>query len=162
MSTRGAFLSSEIQQGVEQQLLGAGSCETDSQLSPVTSQLCAAASRANHNGPEETNGNEASLLLANQERGVADSNSSGGKTFYLRGLLPIIMIINATHSQPKQTKITKRVIALKTSHFFHKNHAQIQTSTTQHCRVIMTNIIMLLFVDYVLTCTVSRHQRTSR
>lgn len=121
VSTRGAFLSSEIQQGVEQQLLGAGSCETDSQLSPVTSQLYAAASLwANHNGPEETNGNEASLLLANQERGVADSNSSGGKTFYLRGLLPIIMIINATHSQPKQTKITKRIIALKTSHFFTK------------------------------------------
>lgn len=36
---------------------------------------------ANHNGPEEANGNEASLLLANQERGVAESNSSGGKQF---------------------------------------------------------------------------------
>lgn len=85
MSTRSALLSSEIQQGVEQQLLGAGACETDSQLRPVTSQLYAAASLwANHNGPEETNGNETSLLLANQERGVADSNSSGGKTLLLK------------------------------------------------------------------------------
>lgn len=114
VSTRGAFLSSEIQQGVEQQLLGAGSCETDSQLRPVTSQLYTA---ANHNGPEETNGNEDNLLLANQKRGVADSNSSGGKTFNSRGLLSIIMIIGVTHSQTKQSKIIKRVIT-KTSHFF--------------------------------------------
>lgn len=108
VSTRGAFLSSEIQQGVEQQLLGAGSCETDSQLSPVTSQLYATASLwANHNGPEETNGNEASLLLANQERGVADSISSGGKTFDSSGLLLIIMIISQTHSQPKHPTLLK-------------------------------------------------------
>lgn len=136
MSTRGALLSSEIQQGVEQQLLGAGACETDSQLSPVTSQLYAAASLwANHNGPEETNGNETSLLLANQERGVADSNSSGGKTFYLRGLSHIIIIISVTRSQPQLSKTVKRVILLKTSHFLNKNLPQIQTSITQHCRV---------------------------
>lgn len=68
--------------GVEQHLLGAGLCETDGQLSPITAQLYATASLwANHNGPEEANGNEASLLLANQERGVAESNSSGGKLF---------------------------------------------------------------------------------
>lgn len=61
--------------------MGAGVCETDGQLSPVTAQLYATASVwANHNGPEEANGNEACLLLANQERGVAESNSSGGKT----------------------------------------------------------------------------------
>nr|XP_046257116.1 protein phosphatase 1 regulatory subunit 1C isoform X1 [Scatophagus argus] len=72
----------ELQLGVEQQLLGAELCETDSQLSPVTAQLYATASLwANHNGPEEANGNEASLLLANQERGVAESSSSGGKMF---------------------------------------------------------------------------------
>ena len=64
---------------MEQHLLGAGLCDTDSQLSPITAQLYAAALWANHNGPEEANGNEASLLLANQERGVAESNSSGGK-----------------------------------------------------------------------------------
>ncbi|XP_028280024.1 protein phosphatase 1 regulatory subunit 1C isoform X2 [Parambassis ranga] len=68
----------ELQLGVEQQLLGAGLCDTDSQLSPITAQLYAAATLwANHNGPEETNGNEAGLPLANQERGVAESNSSG-------------------------------------------------------------------------------------
>lgn len=82
VSTRGALLSSELQLGVEQHLLGAGLCETDGQLSPITAQLYATASLwANHNGPEEANGNEASLLLANQERGVAESNSSGGKLF---------------------------------------------------------------------------------
>uniref|UniRef100_A0A8P4K9E0 Protein phosphatase 1 regulatory subunit 1C n=1 Tax=Dicentrarchus labrax TaxID=13489 RepID=A0A8P4K9E0_DICLA len=70
----------ELQLGVEQHLLGAGLCDTDDQLSPITAQLYATASLwANHNGPEEANGNEASLLLANQERGVAESNSSGGK-----------------------------------------------------------------------------------
>ncbi|XP_056902889.1 uncharacterized protein LOC130533472 isoform X2 [Takifugu flavidus] len=68
----------EIQQGVEQQLLGAGVCEADSQQSPITAQLYATSSLwANHNGPEEPNGNEASLMLANQERGVEESNSSG-------------------------------------------------------------------------------------
>ncbi|XP_067466775.1 protein phosphatase 1 regulatory subunit 1A-like [Thunnus thynnus] len=68
----------ELQLEVEQHLLGAGLCETDGQLSPITAQLYAAATLwANHNGPEEANGNEASLVLANQERGVAESNSSG-------------------------------------------------------------------------------------
>ncbi|XP_031171765.1 protein phosphatase 1 regulatory subunit 1C isoform X2 [Sander lucioperca] len=68
----------ELQLGVEHHLLGAGLCDTDGQLSPITAQLYATASMwANHNGPEEANGNEASLLLANQERGVAESNSSG-------------------------------------------------------------------------------------
>ncbi|TKS85961.1 hypothetical protein D9C73_019381 [Collichthys lucidus] len=72
----------ELQLGVEQHLLGAGLCETDGQLSPITAQLYANATLwDNHNGPEETNGNEASLLLANQERGVAESNSSGGNLF---------------------------------------------------------------------------------
>ncbi|XP_023249286.1 protein phosphatase 1 regulatory subunit 1C isoform X1 [Seriola lalandi dorsalis] len=68
----------ELQLGVEQHLLGAGLSETDGQLSPITAQLYAAATLwANHNGPEEANGNEASLPLANQERGVAESNSLG-------------------------------------------------------------------------------------
>ncbi|XP_018516353.1 protein phosphatase 1 regulatory subunit 1C isoform X2 [Lates calcarifer] len=67
----------ELQLGVEQHLLGSGLCETDSQLSPITAQLYAASLWANHNGPEEANGNEASLQLANQERGVAESNSLG-------------------------------------------------------------------------------------
>ncbi|KAM7385244.1 hypothetical protein PAMP_001335 [Pampus punctatissimus] len=63
----------ELQLEVEQHLLGA-----DGQLSPITAQLYATATLwANHNGPEEANGNEASLLLANQEKGVAESNSSG-------------------------------------------------------------------------------------
>lgn len=85
VSTRGALLSAELQQGVEQHLLGAGLCETDGQLSPITAQLYATSSLwANHNGPEEANGNEACLLLANQERGVAESNSSGGKTAFRR------------------------------------------------------------------------------
>lgn len=66
--------------GEEHHILGAELCETDSQLSPITAQLYATASLwANHNGPEEDNGNEPCLLLANQERGVAESNSSGGK-----------------------------------------------------------------------------------
>uniref|UniRef100_A0A8C9Z173 Protein phosphatase 1 regulatory subunit 1C n=1 Tax=Sander lucioperca TaxID=283035 RepID=A0A8C9Z173_SANLU len=79
----GALLSSELQLGVEHHLLGAGLCDTDGQLSPITAQLYATASMwANHNGPEEANGNEASLLLANQERGVAESNSSGGKHLF--------------------------------------------------------------------------------
>ncbi|XP_077961057.1 protein phosphatase 1 regulatory subunit 1A isoform X3 [Gasterosteus aculeatus] len=70
----------ELQQGVEQHLLGAGLCDTDGQLSPITAHLYATSSLwANHNGPEEANGNEAGLLLANQERGVAESVSSGGK-----------------------------------------------------------------------------------
>lgn len=102
MSTRGAVLSPEIQQGVEQQLLGAG-------LSPVTAQLCASASPwANHNGPEETNGNEAGLLLANQERGVAESNSSGGKTFHL-GLLMLkkITLFHKNKQRNKKPKFDK-------------------------------------------------------
>ena len=69
------LFSSELQLGVEQHLLGA---ELNDQLSPITAQLYATSLWANHNGPEEANGNEASLLLANQERGVAESNSSGG------------------------------------------------------------------------------------
>ncbi|XP_008427261.1 protein phosphatase 1 regulatory subunit 1C isoform X2 [Poecilia reticulata] len=68
----------DLQLGVEQHLLGAGLCETDSQLSPITTQLYATGyTWANHNQPEEANGNEACLLLTNQERGVAESNSSG-------------------------------------------------------------------------------------
>uniref|UniRef100_A0A3Q3NA57 Uncharacterized protein n=1 Tax=Mastacembelus armatus TaxID=205130 RepID=A0A3Q3NA57_9TELE len=78
---RGTPLSSELQLGVEQHLLGAGLCDAEGQLSPITAQLYAAATLwANHNGPEEANGNEASLQLANQERGVAESKSSGGKS----------------------------------------------------------------------------------
>ncbi|XP_062422721.1 protein phosphatase 1 regulatory subunit 1C isoform X1 [Pungitius pungitius] len=73
----------ELQLGVEQHLLGAGLCDTDGQLSPITAHLYATFSLwANHNGPEEANGNEAGLLLANQERGVAESFSSGGKPFF--------------------------------------------------------------------------------
>lgn len=78
----GALLSSDLQLEVEQQhLWGAGLYETDGQLSPITAQLYAGSSLwANHNGPEEANGNEASLLLANREGGgVAKGNSSGGK-----------------------------------------------------------------------------------
>uniref|UniRef100_A0A3P9NBR7 Protein phosphatase 1, regulatory (inhibitor) subunit 1C n=1 Tax=Poecilia reticulata TaxID=8081 RepID=A0A3P9NBR7_POERE len=76
----GAVISSDLQLGVEQHLLGAGLCETDSQLSPITTQLYATGyTWANHNQPEEANGNEACLLLTNQERGVAESNSSGAK-----------------------------------------------------------------------------------
>lgn len=58
--------------------------ETDDQLSPVTAQLYDGSSLwANHNGPEEANGNEACLLLANLERGgVAKGNSSGGKNAF--------------------------------------------------------------------------------
>ncbi|XP_060943724.1 protein phosphatase 1 regulatory subunit 1C [Limanda limanda] len=69
----------ELQLGVEQHLLGAGLSETDGgQLSPITAQLYATGPLwANHNGPEEANGNE--VPLANQERGVAESNSLGGK-----------------------------------------------------------------------------------
>ncbi|XP_075899077.1 protein phosphatase 1 regulatory subunit 1C isoform X2 [Nelusetta ayraudi] len=69
----------DLQQGAEQHLLGAGLCDTDGQLSPVTAQLYASSSLwANHNGPEEANGNEACPLLANRERGgVAKGNSSG-------------------------------------------------------------------------------------
>uniref|UniRef100_A0A672HYB2 Protein phosphatase 1, regulatory (inhibitor) subunit 1C n=1 Tax=Salarias fasciatus TaxID=181472 RepID=A0A672HYB2_SALFA len=66
--------------GAEQHLLGAGLCESDDQLSPITAQLCAAASLwANHNGPEEANGNEAGLPSANQERGAAEGRGSAGK-----------------------------------------------------------------------------------
>lgn len=157
MSTRGASLSSEIQQGVEQPLLGAGACETDSQISPVTSQLYAASSLwANHNGPEETNGNEASLLLANQERGVANSYSSGGKTFNLIGLLPIIMIISGIHSQPELLGNNNK----KNSIYFAKilpNSKQVDTTfQTVRCQ------IMLLFGVYVLTFTVNCHQGADR
>uniref|UniRef100_A0A096MCY2 Protein phosphatase 1, regulatory (inhibitor) subunit 1C n=1 Tax=Poecilia formosa TaxID=48698 RepID=A0A096MCY2_POEFO len=68
----------DLQLGVEQHLLGAGLCETDSQLSPITTQLYATGyTWANHNQPEEANGNEACLLLTNQERDVTESNSSG-------------------------------------------------------------------------------------
>ncbi|XP_013880894.1 protein phosphatase 1 regulatory subunit 1A [Austrofundulus limnaeus] len=70
----------ELQLGVEQHLLEAGLCETDSQLSPITAQLCATAYPwANHNEPEEANGNEACSPLANHQREVEQSNSSGGK-----------------------------------------------------------------------------------
>uniref|UniRef100_A0A3B3UMR8 Protein phosphatase 1, regulatory (inhibitor) subunit 1C n=1 Tax=Poecilia latipinna TaxID=48699 RepID=A0A3B3UMR8_9TELE len=73
----GAVLSSDLQLGVEQHLLGAGLCETDSQLSPITTQLYATGyTWANHNQPEEANGNEACLLLTNQERGVTDNLST--------------------------------------------------------------------------------------
>ncbi|KAM6916207.1 protein phosphatase 1 regulatory subunit 1C [Xenentodon cancila] len=65
----------EFQTGVEQHLVGAELCEPDNHLSPITAQLYG--SWANHNGPEEDNGNEAYSLLANQERGVAESDSSG-------------------------------------------------------------------------------------
>ncbi|KAM8859196.1 protein phosphatase 1 regulatory subunit 1A-like isoform 2-T2 [Spinachia spinachia] len=76
----------ELQLGVEQHLLGAGPCDTDGQLSPIAAHLYATSSPwANHNGPEEANGNEAGLLLANQERGVAERSSSGGK---LKGSVP--------------------------------------------------------------------------
>ncbi|XP_074532347.1 protein phosphatase 1 regulatory subunit 1C-like isoform X1 [Halichoeres trimaculatus] len=68
----------ELQLGSDQDLLGAGLCEADGQLSPITAQLYASVSLwANHNGQEEANGNEAGLLLANQERGMAESNSAG-------------------------------------------------------------------------------------
>ncbi|KAM6997193.1 protein phosphatase 1 regulatory subunit 1C [Labrus mixtus] len=67
----------ELQLGVEQHVLGAGLCEAEGQLSPITAQLYASALWANYNGQEEANGNEACLLLANQERGVAESNSEG-------------------------------------------------------------------------------------
>ena len=134
------FFSLEVQQGVEQQLPGAGACEPESQLSPITSQIYAATSLwANHNGPEETNGNEASLLLANQERGVADSNSSGGKMFYLRVFFPIIRIISVTHSQPKPSKYYN-CNNIKTLHFFsqklspnlnkNKKNSELQTFIT--------------------------------
>ncbi|XP_047459737.1 protein phosphatase 1 regulatory subunit 1C isoform X1 [Mugil cephalus] len=66
----------ELQLGVEQHLLEAG-LFSDSQLSPITAQLYASSLWANHNGPEEANGNETCLPLANQERAVAESNSSG-------------------------------------------------------------------------------------
>ncbi|CAL8369645.1 protein phosphatase 1 regulatory subunit 1C isoform X2 [Gadus morhua] len=68
----------ELQMGVEQHLLGPDVCETDGQMSPITAQLYGSpALWDNHNGPEEANGNETVLLLANEARGVADSNSSG-------------------------------------------------------------------------------------
>lgn len=70
--------------------MGAGLCDTDGQLSPVTAQLYASSSLwANHNGPEEANGNEACPLLANRERGgVAKGNSSGGKNAFETRLPP--------------------------------------------------------------------------
>lgn len=95
------LLSSELQLGVEQHLLGSGFCETDSQMSPVTAQLYAnAALWANHNGSEEANGNEARLLLANEERAVAESNSSGGKSLSDR---EAHMLWPAVNSKPSQT-----------------------------------------------------------
>uniref|UniRef100_A0A671VTE2 Protein phosphatase 1, regulatory (inhibitor) subunit 1C n=1 Tax=Sparus aurata TaxID=8175 RepID=A0A671VTE2_SPAAU len=92
----------ELQLGVEQHLLGAGLSETDGEeLSPVTAQLYAAATLwGNHNGPEEANGNEAGLLLANQERAVAESNSSGGKVFFLDG--ETYTLRSAVHSKIHQ------------------------------------------------------------
>lgn len=123
-------MSSEFQQGVEQQLLGAGACEADSQLSPITAQLYATASLwANHNGPEETNGNEASLLLANQERGVEASKSSGGKLFQLQGLFRTIMIITVTHSQPKLPRCIKIIILRE--FFSHRNHPRKYDTASQ-------------------------------
>lgn len=70
--------------------MGAGLCDTDGQLSPVTAQLYASSSLwANHNGLEEANGNEACPLLANRERGgVAKGNSSGGKNAFETRLPP--------------------------------------------------------------------------
>ncbi|XP_029030692.1 protein phosphatase 1 regulatory subunit 1C isoform X3 [Betta splendens] len=65
----------ELQQGAEQHLLEAGLCDTHGLMSPITAQLYEL--WANHNGPEETNGNEAGLQIANQERGVAESSSTG-------------------------------------------------------------------------------------
>lgn len=83
VTNRSALLSSDLQPGAEQHLLGAGLCETEGQLSPMVAQLghASASFWANHNGPEEANGNEACPLLANRERGggVAKGNSSGGK-----------------------------------------------------------------------------------
>ncbi|KAJ3610095.1 hypothetical protein NHX12_022189 [Muraenolepis orangiensis] len=50
-------------------------------MSPITAQLYGdPALWDNHNGPTEANGNETVLLLANEERGVAESESSGGKS----------------------------------------------------------------------------------
>ncbi|XP_016537331.1 protein phosphatase 1 regulatory subunit 1B isoform X2 [Poecilia formosa] len=84
----------DLQLGVEQHLLGAGLCETDSQLSPITTQLYATGyTWANHNQPEEANGNEACLLLTNQERDVTESNSSGGKLF-IRSKKEVYFFIN--------------------------------------------------------------------
>lgn len=80
---------------MEQHLPGAGFCETESQLSPITAQLYATSyTWANRNQPEEANGNETGLLLANQDRGVADSNSSGGKQFFFIGQLKEIRFLN--------------------------------------------------------------------
>ncbi|XP_061141469.1 pleckstrin homology domain-containing family A member 3 isoform X2 [Syngnathus typhle] len=51
----------------------------DCQLSPITAQLYAGSYPwTNQNRPEEANGNP-TALLANHGRGVAQSNSSGGK-----------------------------------------------------------------------------------
>ncbi|XP_029030693.1 protein phosphatase 1 regulatory subunit 1C isoform X4 [Betta splendens] len=72
----------ELQQGAEQHLLEAGLCDTHGLMSPITAQLYEL--WANHNGPEETNGNEAGLQIANQERGVAESSSTGGKCRFRR------------------------------------------------------------------------------
>uniref|UniRef100_A0A8C6NUG9 Protein phosphatase 1, regulatory (Inhibitor) subunit 1C n=1 Tax=Nothobranchius furzeri TaxID=105023 RepID=A0A8C6NUG9_NOTFU len=97
-STRGDLLFSELQLGVEQHLLGTGLCEADSQLSPITAQGYATAyTWANHNEPEETNGNEACLLLANQERGVAESSSSGGKTLFRFKTVINVIIKHSQH-----------------------------------------------------------------
>ncbi|XP_037543358.1 protein phosphatase 1 regulatory subunit 1A isoform X1 [Nematolebias whitei] len=68
----------ELQLGVEQHLLGAGLCETDNQLSPNTAQVYATAYPwVNHSEQEEANGNQTCSLLANHEREMAESNSSG-------------------------------------------------------------------------------------
>ncbi|XP_061546545.1 uncharacterized protein LOC133409943 isoform X6 [Phycodurus eques] len=51
----------------------------DCQLSPISAQLCdGSCPWTNRNGLDEANGNEAGLL-ANQERGLAQSRSSGGR-----------------------------------------------------------------------------------
>ncbi|KAM4607397.1 protein phosphatase 1 regulatory subunit 1C [Polymixia lowei] len=74
-STYAPPIVKELQLGVEQHLLGG---ETDSQISPITAQVNGNdALWANHNGLEEANGNEASVVLANEERGMAESNSLG-------------------------------------------------------------------------------------
>lgn len=124
VSNRGALLSSDLQLEAEQQhLLGAGLCETDGQLSPITAQLYAGSSLwANHNGPEEANGNEACLLVANRERGgVAQSNSSGGKIAFETRLPP--------HHRTTSTHIALQLVVVVDSDAF---IAQSQHFTTLH------------------------------
>ncbi|XP_038835374.1 protein phosphatase 1 regulatory subunit 1C-like [Salvelinus namaycush] len=61
--------------------LEAGLCENTDQLSPITAQHYGnTAQRANHNGPDEPNGNELYAnhrLLANGGLSFADSNCTG-------------------------------------------------------------------------------------